>query len=338
MDSRMALVGSSVGRYRLVGNVEIPTPKPDMVLCRVAAVALNPADAKIIDYSPAPGSIGGKDFAGEVVQVVYGFTFGLHPDDKTTGAFAEYALATEDLTFKIPPNMKFEAAATMPLSIGTAGLALYQELRLPWTVTGLEEQRFVLVWGGASSTGAVAIQLLKESRFKPVATCSLANKALLKSLGAIETFDYHSPACGLEIREYTQNSLEYVLDYITTSETMAMCYEAIGSAGGKYVSLDPFSTHVQYTRRDIYTNWIVAFTLFGGPVNFSGTYGRPAMKEHRQFATELYTIAESLVREGRLIPTQFEIKPGGLIALEAGIEDIRKGRTKKGKLVYPLSI
>lgn len=170
---RRALVGCSAGKYQLVEDAAIPELQPDAMLCRVAAVALNPVDAKIIDYSPAPGSIGGQDFAGEVVRVgenikrfkigdrVCSFAYGLNSDDKMMGAFSDYAIATEDLTCKMPPGMEYEAAATLPVAIGTAGLALYQELALSWPGTEGRKPSFVLVSGGATATGVVAIQLLK---------------------------------------------------------------------------------------------------------------------------------------------------------------------------------
>lgn len=176
MNSRKALICSPARKYVLVDDAAIPKLQPDMMLCRVAAVALNPADAKIIDYSPSPGSIGGEDFSGEVIRIgekikrfkvgdrVCGFAFGLNSNDKTTGAFSEYVVAAEDLTCKIPPDMEFEAAATLPLAVGTAGLALYQHLGLPWLRAEVGNSSFVLVSGGATSTGVVAIQLLKAYR------------------------------------------------------------------------------------------------------------------------------------------------------------------------------
>ena len=172
MPSRTALVGLSTGKYHVVHELEIPKPKPDQMLCKVAAVALNPIDAKIIDYSPVPG-VGGYDFAGEVVEVgtqvkrfkpgdrVLGFTFGLNPDNLATGSFSDFVLATDDLSCHIPSSMSYEHAATLPVALGTAGLALYVHLGLPMPNSGDHGPEFVLVSGGATATGKIAIQLLK---------------------------------------------------------------------------------------------------------------------------------------------------------------------------------
>jgi aspyridone synthetase trans-acting enoyl reductase len=129
------------------------------------------------DYSANPGALGGNDFAGDVVEVgvdvskfkagdrVFAMVFGLNPSDSASGAFAEYALATADLACKIPAGISYEEAASLGISLGTAGAALFQMLQLP--LQRLQERAVqhekvpVLVSGGATSTGSIAIQLLK---------------------------------------------------------------------------------------------------------------------------------------------------------------------------------
>jgi aspyridone synthetase trans-acting enoyl reductase len=159
----------------------------------------------------------------------------------------------------------------------------------------------------------------------------------VKSLGAVEAFDYHSPRCSSEICNYTNNSLAHSFDCITEAATMKICYEAIGSGGGKYVGLEPFSTHVQYTRRDVRAEWLMARTLFGKPVNLKGVYGRPARPQDRQFAAAWFPLAERLLAQGLLRPHPIELRTGGLEAVLDSIEDLRKGRVRAKKLVYPVA-
>jgi len=349
MKTQEALVGGALGHYHLVDNAEIPKPNPDMMLCKVAAVALNPADAKMIDFSATPGSVGGNDFAGEVIEAgddvtrfrkgdrIFAMSFGLNPSDKTTGAFGTYALASADLSCKIPDWMSYEEASTMGVAVGTAGTALFQALELPLPTSPAKKPFHVLVSGGATATGTIAIQLIKSAGLIPIATCSPANMDFVKSLGAAETFDYHSPTCGTEIRVYTGNALAHVLDCVTDAATMKICYEGIGTAGGKYIALDPFATHVQYTRREVQADWLMIYSLFGKPVKLAGVYGRPASPEDRGFAAILFPIAEQLLAQGLLKPHPIEIRSGGLKGITDGIEDLRKGRVRAKKLVYPVA-
>lgn len=171
----------------------------------------------------------------------------------------------------------------------------------------------------------------------PLATCSPANAAFVKSLGAAETFDYHSPSCGSDILQYTNNTLAHVFDCVTDAATMKMCYEAIGAEGGKYVAIDPFATHVQYTRRDVHADWLMIYSLFGKPVKLAGVYGRPAMPEDREFAGKLFRMAEELITKGLLKGHPVEIRGGGLGAVVDGIDDLRTGRVRAKKLVYPMA-
>ncbi len=84
----------------------------------------------------------------------------------------------------------------------------------------------MLVHGGATSTGTIAIQLLCLAGYKPIATCSPSSFELVRSRGAMATFDYNSPTVRDEIREYTHNKLRLAIDYIGSPETMALCYGA----------------------------------------------------------------------------------------------------------------
>ncbi|CAK7266643.1 putative secondary metabolism biosynthetic enzyme [Sporothrix epigloea] len=372
--TQTALVCAGAGEYRLAHGVQVVSPPPPgMLLCAVKAVALNPADWKMVDFSATAEFIGGHEFAGEVVEIgagAEGFAIGdriLAPvpglfgaalaDGTATsdvgrtraGAFCEYVPVAADMVVRLPPNMSFTDAAGLSIVTCTAGLALYQTLHLPLPEVDRAaaaavsassrkptQPNYVLVSGGASASGTVAIQLLKASGFTPIATCSPENRELLLTLGAVETFDYHNPSCGMEIRNYTQNTLAYVLDCVTQAESMTLAYEAIGPRGGRYIALDPFPTRVQYTRREILADWIMGPTMFGEAVKLAGTFGRPARPQDRVFTTQFFVRVEKMLAAGTLKPHPVELRTGGLSAVTQGIEDLRMGRVRARKLVYPV--
>ncbi|MCJ1287779.1 hypothetical protein MMC26_007131 [Xylographa opegraphella] len=342
-----ALVGAEAGGYRLVENVDIPIPKRGSMLVRVHAVALNPRDAKIVDYSTAPGSLGGCDFAGTVAKAgegvtrfkegdrVLALTFGLDASDKTKGAFAEFALAEEDISCHIPEAFTFTQACSIGLSMATAGLALFQGPGLELAMQGgLGET--VLVSGGATATGTMATQLLRLAGYTPIVTCSPTNNALCESYGATACFDYHSSACGADIRVHTDSSLRYVLDCVADAGTMKMCYEAIGSSGGSYIALETIATTVKYTRRDVRADWFLASAIMGDGSHMTGTYGRPPSPEHRQFGKQLFALAENWLHDGSIRHHPLEIQDGGFANMHVAMDDMKRGKVHAKKVVVPL--
>ncbi|KAL8679553.1 MAG: hypothetical protein Q9186_004173 [Xanthomendoza sp. 1 TL-2023] len=64
-----AIVATGPGKLAIIHNAPVPALAPDMVLVKTTAVAINPADAKFLVYSPSPGAIHGADFAGTVVAL-----------------------------------------------------------------------------------------------------------------------------------------------------------------------------------------------------------------------------------------------------------------------------
>jgi NADPH:quinone reductase-like Zn-dependent oxidoreductase len=95
---------------------------------------------------------------------------------------------------------------------------------------------------------------LLRANLVPITTCSPHNFDLVQSYGAAAAFDYKQPDCSEQIRAYTRNNLAYALDCITTVESMNVCSGAIGRAGGRYTSLDPFAGHAA-TRKVIKNDW-----------------------------------------------------------------------------------
>ncbi|KAK7992025.1 GroES-like protein [Apiospora saccharicola] len=71
------------------------------VIVKVAAVAINPVDPKILDPSPAVGD--------RVANTVHGN----NSSSPNVGAFAEYVAAEGDLMLRMPDTMSFEDGATI---------------------------------------------------------------------------------------------------------------------------------------------------------------------------------------------------------------------------------
>lgn len=157
-----------------VQTVPLPKLRPSYILVKVAAVALNPTDWKHIHYLSKPGATVGCDFAGTVEEIgsevtksfkkgdrVAGFTHGVNAVELEDGCFAQYCVAKGDVQMKMPDNMSFEEGATLGVGVSTVGQGLYQSLKLPLPTEPAKEETWVLVYGGSTATGSLAIQYAK---------------------------------------------------------------------------------------------------------------------------------------------------------------------------------
>jgi NADPH:quinone reductase-like Zn-dependent oxidoreductase len=127
---------------RLVHDRPLPKLRPDYVLVKPVAVALNPTDWKHVAYGRAKdGARVGCDYAGVVEEVGPAVTKAWRKGDKICvcthgsnlvneedGAFAEYITAKGDVQMRIPDQLAYENAATVSLGAITVGQGLYQNL------------------------------------------------------------------------------------------------------------------------------------------------------------------------------------------------------------------
>lgn len=174
--TQTAVVGSEDREFCIVHDLPVIECEDDMVIIKTHAVALNPVDTKLHDDMVTPGVSFGFDCAGTIVAVgskvkreihigdrVCGAACGMDKTRASGGAFTEYAALGGDLLLKIPDNMSFEDACTMGTALNSTAMVLFHSFGLPWTlVEKPSEKAFpVLVYGGSSAVGTMAIQILR---------------------------------------------------------------------------------------------------------------------------------------------------------------------------------
>lgn len=62
---------------------------------------------------------------------------------------------------RIPSHMSFTDASTLPCGLSTVALGFYKHLNIPLLPATVSDGSWILVYGGSSATGTLAIQFAK---------------------------------------------------------------------------------------------------------------------------------------------------------------------------------
>lgn len=170
-----------------------PEPQSNAVLVRVRAAGVNPLDWKIrqgamqasmpvtFPYTP------GIEVAGIVEDVGPGVTMFSHGQavfgQCAGGAYADYALLSEEALALKPASIRMAEAAAVPVGATAAWRALFE-------LGGLRPGQRVLIQGAAGGVGLFAVQLAAWKGAHVIGTASTANLDFVRRLGADTVVDY----------------------------------------------------------------------------------------------------------------------------------------------------
>ncbi|CAX44204.1 zinc-binding dehydrogenase, putative [Candida dubliniensis CD36] len=248
---KAAVVPESVTETKLAEVKEIPKPtiNDDQILIKAEAGAINPTDWKhiILARTSKPGDVIGCDVSGIVEEVgskVTNFKKGDAVSSYVTGnispvngAFSEYAAAYPQATIKYINGLThsstetkastiktFEGAASMTLGLGTVAMSFSHHLNIG------KHQKIgdsILIWGGATATGILAIQVAKlVYNLTVITTASPRNHEYLKQLGADYVLDYNDPNIVENIKKIGNGSIRFALDTVSNATTFQYLYDA----------------------------------------------------------------------------------------------------------------
>lgn len=217
---------------RVVEDIPEPSPGPNQVLVKIAAVSVNLSDWECLQGSPMYARIGGlrhparrtlgSDIAGTVEAAgtdvtrfapgdeVYGDNLDL------MGGFAEYAVASERALARKPTTLTFAQASAIPQAGAIA---------LQGTADVREGQR-ILINGAGGGSGSFAIQLAKRAGAHVTAVDNAGKLEFMRSLGADEVIDYRS-------EDFTRRQpSDHILDFVAHRSVFA--YRRALAPGGRY--------------------------------------------------------------------------------------------------------
>lgn len=195
-------------------EVEDPTPGPDEVVIEVAAAGVNRADLlqRAGNYPPPPGASPylGLECSGVVAQVGRAVT-DWRPGDRICallagGGYAQRVAVPAAQVLPVPEGVDLVDAAALPEVAATVWSNVFDAGRLQPLDT-------LLVHGGASGIGTMAIQLAVVHGARVITTARPEKHEALRALGAEITVDYRSEDFVAVTRKATGNvGADVILD------------------------------------------------------------------------------------------------------------------------------
>jgi NADPH:quinone reductase len=195
---------------------QVPRPGPGEVLIEVAAAGVNRPD--ILQrrglYPPPPGApdILGLELAGMVIEAGEGAED--HVGHQVCalvagGGYAQYCVASAGTCLPVPEGLSLAEAAAMPETLFTVWVNLFER---GFAADG----DIVLVHGGTSGIGTMAIALGQIFGLKVIVTCGSDEKcARAAQLGAAAAINYRKQDFVEEVRRATAGQgVSVVLDMV----------------------------------------------------------------------------------------------------------------------------
>mgnify|MGYP001806357309 CR=1 FL=1 len=198
----------------------MPTPQPGtgQVLIRVAYAGVNRPD--VIQrqgfYPPPPGAspIPGLEVSGTVVAIGKGAPPEMLNQQVCAlvsgGGYAEYCLADVRHCLHVPGDLPLDQAAALPETLFTVWHNVFER---GWA----KEGETLLVHGGTSGIGTMAIMLGKAFGLTVIATAGSADKCqACRDLGADLAIDYKAQDFVEEVKSFTEGrGVQVVLDMVS---------------------------------------------------------------------------------------------------------------------------
>ncbi|RRA47312.1 NAD(P)H-quinone oxidoreductase [Acidipila sp. EB88] len=207
----------------IVAELPAPQPGPGEILIRVHSAGLNRADLlqRQGHYPPPPGAspLLGLEVSGEVAAVGPDPQEHWRVGDRVCallpgGGYAEYAVASEGCCLPVPEGMPLSDAAALPEAVFTVWANLFSTAPGQATAARVERGERLLVQGGSSGIGSVALQLARARGVLAAATAGSAEKCqACLGLGAVFAVDYHEDWAEA-IRAWAPDGVDVILDMV----------------------------------------------------------------------------------------------------------------------------
>lgn len=212
----------------VLSTIERPAPGPGEVLIRVHGAGINRADLLQREghYPPPAGAspLPGLEVAGEIAAIgpreeASGEEYVWRIGDAVCallagGGYAEYAVAPSGSCLPVPSTIALIDAAVLPEAVFTVWANLFATAPGQAAAARVQAGERLLVQGGTSGIGSMAVQLAKARGIRVAATAGTAEKCeQCRAFGAETAVDYHGDWAA-EVRAWAPDGVDCILDMI----------------------------------------------------------------------------------------------------------------------------
>jgi NADPH2:quinone reductase len=211
----------------------VPKPGPNELLIKVEAAGVNRPDVsqRAGSYPPPPGAsdLPGLEISGEVVAV--GANAKKHKiGDKVMslvagGGYAQYCIAQDAQAMAVPASFSIIEAGATPETLMTVWHNVFER-------GALKPGETLLIHGGSSGIGTMAIQLAKAWQAKVIVTVGSKDKAeACRKLGADRAINYRNEDFVAEVKAATAGAGANVILDMVGGDYIERNYEAAAVDG-----------------------------------------------------------------------------------------------------------
>jgi putative PIG3 family NAD(P)H quinone oxidoreductase len=211
----------------------VPKPGPGEILIKVSAAGVNRPDIsqRAGHYPPPPGAsdLPGLEVAGEVVAIGEGATRHKLGDRVMSlvagGGYAQYTIAQDAQAMAVPPALSMLEAGAIPETLMTVWHNVFER-------GALKPAETLLIHGGSSGIGTMAIQLAKAFGAKVIVTVGSADKAeACVKLGADCAINYKTEDFVAEVKAETSGAGANVILDMVGGDYIERNYDAAAMDG-----------------------------------------------------------------------------------------------------------
>ncbi|WP_207431318.1 zinc-binding alcohol dehydrogenase family protein [Sabulibacter ruber] len=313
-------------------ETEKPTPTGHELLVKVSAISVNPVDYKIRQNSAKDtvleqpkiigwDAVGVVEAVGDAVSLFKEGDEVYYAGDLTKqGCNAEYQVIDERIVGKKPKTLSDEAAAAIPLTALTAWETFFDRMRLS---PERDQNKTLLIIGGAGGVGSIAIQMAKKLLGLTVIATASRPESIewCQNLGADFVVNHRNLV--EEVRNTGFQYVDYIVDFVDTNQYWDAMADLI-KPQGHIASITGSATPIPLNKikgKSVTFSWELMYTR--------STFQTEDMVEQHHILNRVADLLDQGVLQGTLTQTLHGLSAENLKKAHAQLES----GTTIGKLV-----